>query len=213
MQKTVTLKCLTAALVLGWVMLAGSALQAAPSPQKTWINVTGEIVSCGEDAVVLDYGTGRVAVRMGALSWCINAAQLDEGHQITVYSLVNTAGGTPSTLDALVVYVHRENAVYAGTQIDRKDGKTIFADPIPTRDGDPINAIGMILKITGEEFRLDTGSAVIAADTGKMSYDPFAEDASNPLKEGDIVTLTGYVDTGPFRHYEIQAKTITRLTP
>ena len=195
--------------VLMLAVLAGPALSA----ERVWSNVTGRVVSCGDDVVFVDYGDGRVPVALDGLSWCIRAAEMGAGLTVTAYGYVTGSLETARRFDAVGLYIHDEHMLYAGTGTKRMIGQTIFADPMAVRDGNPINAIGRIVDISGEEFKIDTGRAVIAGDTGKMTYNPFAPGTATPISIGDFVAVEGHMDTGPFRRYEVQAEVMVRMVP
>ncbi len=200
---------------LGLVLIAGLMALTGPAgaQDRMWSNLTGRVVSCQNDVMSLNFGGGQITVAMPNLTWCDGGRDTVEGMTVTAYGYVRGTPRTARRFDAVGIFVHDDHTVYAGARTDRIIGQTIYADPMAIRDGNPVNVLGRIIRIAGEEFQIDTGSATVPGDTGKMPYNPFEAGQLPAVRVGDFVIIKGRMDTGPFRRYEVQAESMVRMMP
>lgn len=62
-----------------------------------------------------------------------------------------------------------------------------------------------------DSFTLDTGARELTVETDRMVYDPLDDEGYQKIEKGDIVSVTGNLDSGLFGEQQVEASAITTL--
>lgn len=196
--------------------LSGPALASPPylDPDSSWITLSGEVSSTAEESFTLDYGDGTVTVTMEDWDWYDNNGAVLEDDNVTVYGEVKDETYETTTIDASSIFVEGLGTYFYASAEDEESFEDIDIAPnVPVVVG-ALSVTGTITEVDGREFKIDSGLREVTVDTSSMDYNPMDESRFQTLKEGDLVTVTGDINTGVgiFTNRELMAEHVMTLS-
>lgn len=175
---------------------------------NAWISLSGTVKSPTEQTFLLDYGASQIIVEVDDADGFAKAMALKEGSEVTVTGRVDKDVLETATIEASAVVEKVSGEHYFASPIDEEDLTTWF-ETSSAEAGDATMR-GVVKNVNAEEgeFVLDNGAFEVQVDTGKLASNPFSSETSNPIAEGDLVTVSGYTETDLFESREFQATTL-----
>lgn len=70
---------------------------------------------------------------------------------------------------------------------------------------------GTVSGTDDDSFTLDTGARELTVETEDRVYDPLDDVGYQKIEKGDVVSVTGNLDSGLFGDQEVEARTVTTL--
>ncbi|MDZ7851756.1 MAG: hypothetical protein U5L98_03650 [Halomonas sp.] len=210
MQKTrmAFMLTITAAATMAPVMVL-AAESPYTKPDDTWINLSGTAVDTGPSSFVLDYGKGTITVEMDDWSWYEKDGYgLIEGDKVTVYGKVDDGIAEMAKIEAGSVYVESLGSYFYADSADEEDLRYNVVTPIVPAY---MELTGTVTSASEFEFTIDTDLQQMTVDTTSLSYDPLDEKGFQQINEGDLVTVTGDLDTDLVENMELMADSIVIL--
>lgn len=191
-------------------LLAVPAFGAEPRAlaDDTWISLSGSVEEASADAFVLNQGTHDVTVEMDDWDWYAEGYKLLEGDNVTVYGWVDDDLFERSTIEASAVYVENLDTYFYASGADEEDVAYTVAVPVV----DSYVALrGEVTDVRGDEFTLNDGAGRIEVETEEMAENPLDEEGFQRIEVGDLVSVTGEVETEFFEGRVIEADSIVTL--
>src|SRR5690606_1456054 len=113
------------------------------------------------------------------------------------------------TIEASSVYVENLGTYFYASGVDEEDyvytGVTV---PIVV---DTIGLQGTVSEVNELEFTLNTGQRKITVDTVDMPYNPMDAEGFQKIQKGDVVSVTGTMQTDILNDRELHADTVVTL--
>jgi uncharacterized protein YdeI (BOF family) len=178
------------------------------APNNSRITLNGTVVATSPTAFILDYGAGLVSVEMDGWGWYPSTYAILEGDKVTVYGRVDDDLYEATSIEAGAVYVKDLNTYFYANDTDEEDVIPYTAALHPDKG---LLLQGTVVKISGREFTIDTGSKKVKVDTINMPYNPLDDKGYQKIKVGDFVQITGQLDVDFFEKMEVMAETVTTL--
>jgi uncharacterized protein YdeI (BOF family) len=208
---------LAAALVAATLAGPVPALAADPKtePVSSTISVTGKVAAVADDQFTLDYGDDIITVEMNNWDFYRNNARIKPGETVAVRGTIDTDWYDKRMIDAASVYVYDRHTYYyphnAGSQqLGYMDYNLPPAQP---SEGTWYGLSGLVKAINGTELTLDTGVRDVTIETAHLGYNPLDTQGYQQVHIGDTIYVTGVLDHSFFDNSEIEAKSITTLSP
>jgi len=200
------------ALSAGSLIFSGAAMAENPKnkPDDAWISVSGTVVSSSDESFMLDYGSGTIFVEMDDWDWYDEAAGIIDGDKVTVNGRIDDDLYETKKIEAGSVYVENLNTYFYASAADEEDVPSTLSYP-NTSVLTGVEFVGKIVKVSGREFTLDTGSQKLKVDTSEMVYNPMDNFGYQQLDVGDRVRVSGEIDYKVFDKQELEADIITTL--
>lgn len=206
-------------LLMGFIAaasLSSAALAAPPylDPDSSWITLSGEVASTADESFTLDYGDGSVTVTMEDWDWYDNNGAVLEDDNVTVYGKVNDETYEKTTIDASSIFVEGLGTYFYASAEDEESFEDIdIAPSVPVVVG-ALSVTGTVTEVDGREFKIDSGLREVTVDTSSMDYNPMDESRFQTLEEGDLVTVTGDINTGVgiFSNRKLMAEHVMTLS-
>ena len=185
---------------------AGLDAQArlAAATDRSWINLSGTVVSATPDSFVLDYGNDTVTVEMDDWDWYREGLALAPGDPVVVTGRVDDDLWQAKRIEASSVYARNLNTYFFASGADEEDlgTSTVYVASAPAVS----DTTGYVTAMEGQEFTIGSGPAAIRVDMSSLAQ------AQKPaIKIGDRVYVWGDLDIDPRERAEIMAKGIVLL--
>lgn len=187
---------------------AGPALDAearlAAATDRSWINLSGTVVSTTPNSFLLDYGGGTVTVEMDDWDWYREGQALAPGDPVAVTGKVDNDLWQAKRIEASSVFARNLNTYFFASGADEEDlvTSTVYVPAGPTSS----DATGYVSAVEGQEFTIGSGTAAIRVDTSSL-----ASNRKPAVKVGDRVYVWGNPDIDPQEQTEIMAKGVVLL--
>lgn len=186
-------------LIFSAIALSLSATASAQNfetkPDQTWVSVTGEVASAGDNSFVLDYGEGLITVEMDDWEWYVEEGEgLLAGDDVTVYGEVDDDFAENAKLEASSVYVENLDSYFYASAADEESGEAnVSLDVIAMDPLSPVDVNGTVTKVdkSTDEFVIDSGLQEVAVDVSKMSTDILDDTGFQQIEVGDYVSVSG----------------------
>lgn len=177
---------------------------------ESWISISGWAISADEDSFVLDYGKNTVVVDVNNWGWYTDNFEVVDGNKVTVYGEVDDDLYETTTIDANSIYVEGIGTYFYANEVDKK---TDFFNwlPAPGVKAGMTTLTGKVTSISGREFTISQGKKKMMIDTLEMDYNPMDDLGFQNVEKGDLVRVTGRLETGSFEEREIVAANIVNL--
>ncbi len=199
----------TAALVLALVWLTPAAGQDPyAKADNTWISISGTVESVMPDAFTLDYGDGIITVEMDDGDRDADGYKLMKGDKVTVSGMIDDDFYESTTIEASSVYVDNLNTYFYASPLDEEDTFVTYWTPVVLSK---TVVQGTVTKVNDEEFTLDTGIRELTVEVEEMAYNPLDDKGYQKIEVGDVVSVTGEMDSDLFEGRELVAETIVTL--
>lgn len=183
-------------------------------PDSSWITLSGEVADAAEESFTLDYGDGTVKVAMEDWDWYDENAAVLEDDKVTVYGKVEDETYEKTTIEASSIFVEGLGTYFYASAEDHDSFEDIdIAPDIPVVVGQ-LTITGTITDVDGRDFKIDSGLREVTVDTSSMDYNPMEKDRFQTLEVGDLVTVTGDINTGigMFTNQELVAEHVMTLS-
>jgi len=203
-----TITATTTALA-GLPLAAFAAETPYSKPDGTWISLSGTAVETSPDSFVLDYGQNTVTVEMDDWSWYDQeGVGLIEGDRVTVYGEVDDDLAEMSKIEASSVYVESLGTYFYADSADEESLRLSVATPIVAGFTE---VVGTVTSTSGHEFTVDTDLQQVTIDTTSLLYNPMDDVGYQQIDEGDLVSVTGDMETDLLESMELMADSIVIL--
>ena len=176
----------------------------AAAVDRSWINLSGTIVSTAPNAFVLDYGKDNVTVEMDDWDWYREGQALAPGDPVVVTGRVDADLWRSKRIEASSVYARNLNSYFFASGADEEDlaSSTVYVAPTtPASD-----STGYVSAVEGQEFTIGNGAMAIRVDASGL---PASKRPA--IKVGDRVYAWGDLDLDRQEQAEIMAKGIVLL--
>ncbi len=191
---------------------AQSSDDSKPSPyamaEGSVITIDGTVDSVSPDSFVLDYGKDVVTVEFDDGDRDSDAYKFVNGDRVSVTGLIDDDFYEMTTIEASSVYVENINTSFYASAVDEEDRVVWVNTPLVISS---YTVHGTVSDTDDDSFTLDTGMRELTVDTEDMLYDPLDDVGYQKIEEGDIVSVSGYLDGGLFGDQEVDARFITTL--
>ena len=176
----------------------------AAATDRSWINLSGTVVSTTPNSFMLDYGDGTVTVEMDDWDWYQEGRALAPGDPVVVTGRVDDDLWQAKRIEASSVYARNLNTYFFASGSDEEDlvTSTVYVPAGPTST----DSTGYVSAVEGQEFTLGSGTAAIRVDTSGL-----APNKRPSVKVGDRVYVWGDLDLDPREQTEIMAKGLVLL--
>ena len=180
----------------------------AGSPNDSWINLTGKVVSAGPDSFLLDYGKGNITVEMDDWDWYGEGKTIKAGDDVVVTGRVDDDLFQARRIEASSVYVRNLGTFFYANGGDEEDWvHGIVVTPVATM----VEATGKVTAVEGREFTLGSGANAIRIDTARLANNPLDDTGYQKVKVGDRVHVWGDLDLDAGERGEVMAKGVVTL--
>lgn len=198
------------------LLLPASA--AAQSPYEmsddTWISISGTVDESDVDSFYLNYGSGRILVEMDDWDWFSEAVGLIDGDEVTVYGRIDDDFYETATIEARSVHNRTRGTYHYASAADEEGEGEAYDDNWITGgevERGEMTVRGTVTSVDGSEFTIDTGERMIRVETGHMVYDPTDDTGFSGVDVGDMLSVTGVMDSDLFESRELMADNIVFL--
>lgn len=198
--------------VLGLAAMLGMGAQAQKPYQQqegTWITISGTVETVLADSFTLDYGEGVITVEMDDGDRDADAYKLMKGDEVTVTGNIDKDFYDLTTIEAGSVYVKNLNTYFYASSVDEED--TYLTTYWPAIITTQTVATGTVTSVKDEEFTLDTGPRRLTVEVEEMAYNPLDDEGYQRIEVGDVVSVTGTLDSDLFEDRELVAQSIVTL--
>ncbi len=184
------------------------------APDESWISISGTAVATERGAFTLDYGEGKITVEMDDWDWYERDYELLEGDRVTVYGRVDDNVFASDTIEASSVYVEEMGTYFYESAADEEEGD--YFDYWLT-DNDAVVRMGygtlrgVVTRVNGREFTVDSGLREITVDTRELGYDPTDDVGYQQIDVGDYVSVTGDFDSTFWEGRQLIANSVVTL--
>lgn len=177
---------------------------------NTWISISGTVqgVPSG-DIFVLDYGKGTISVEMDDWDNDADAFKLAANDKVTVYGWIDDDLFETRTIEASSVYVENLGTYFYASGMDEED--YFYPGVVVPVVVNSVGLQGTVSEVNGREFKLNTGLRIITVDTTDMPYNPMDDIGFQKISKGDVVSVTGVMETDILNNRELQAVSIVTL--
>lgn len=202
---------IASAILIGAFLAVPAAAEENPyaMADNAWISISGEVESVDPDEFVLDYGDGSVIVEMDDGDRDADAYKLMKDDDVTVSGLVDDDFFETTTIEASSVYVDKLGTYFYASAVDEEDDFVTVHTPVIMSE---TIVQGTVKEVNDEEFVVDTGFDELTVEVEEMAYNPLDDQGYQKVEAGDVVSVTGDMDTDFFEGRELVADTVTVLT-
>lgn len=191
---------------------AASAQAQDPNPylraDDTWISISGTVDNVARDAFGLDYGNGMITVEMDDGDRDADAYALLAGDEVTVNGLVDDDFFETTTIEASSVYVDKLDTYFYASAVDEEDWTVWYNYPV---DFGQVTIQGMVTEVNGSDFVINDAGRAFEVGVDKMAYDPLDDEGYQKIEVGDVVRVTGSMDSSIFDDDALEASAIMTL--
>lgn len=197
---------------LALVCFSVISVSAAPDPygkpDESWISISGAVQDKRAHAFTLNYGNGSVIVEMDAESHSADVLPLQEGDKVTVLGVIDRDLFERTSIEASSVYVQKLDAYFHASAVNER-GLAFFAETA----GSGLNTFlqGVVTQTNEAYFLIDTGEREFRVDIKTFSNDLFKDPDSVHLLKGDVVRVTGKMDSDFLNRREFIAQTLKKI--
>lgn len=179
------------------------AQKLAGSPNDSWINLTGSVVSAGPESFTLDYGPGNLMVEMDDWDWYDEGRVIKAGDNVVVTGRVDDDLFHNRRIEASSVYVKNLGTFFYANGMDEESTvhSGILISTMPTL----VDATGMVSAVNGREFTIGTGVNALRVDTAQMAANPLDAVGFQQIAVGDRVHVWGDFDLSAGEGTELMA--------
>lgn len=174
---------------------AASAQNLEAKPDQTWVSVTGEVASAGDNSFILDYGEGNITVEMDDWEWYAEeGAGLLTGDNVTVYGEIDDDFAENAKIEAASVYVKNLDSYFYASSADEESGEAnVDFDVIAMDTMSPVDVNGTVTGVdkSTDEFTIDSALQTVTVDVSTMSTDLLDDTGFQQIEVGDYVSVSG----------------------
>ncbi|GAB5498539.1 MAG: hypothetical protein PsegKO_08500 [Pseudohongiellaceae bacterium] len=197
---------------IGGTLGAASAQAQDPNPymraDDTWISISGTVDNVARDAFGLDYGNGMITVEMDDGDRDADAYALLAGDEVTVNGLVDDDFFETTTIEASSVYVDKLDTYFYASAVDEEDWTVWYNYPV---DFGQVTIQGMVTEVNGSDFVINDAGLAFEVGVDKMAYNPLDDEGYQKIEVGDVVRVTGSMDSSIFDDDALEASAIMTL--
>lgn len=178
-------------------------------PDGTWISLSGTAVETSPGSFVLDYGKDTVTVEMDDWSWYDQEGiGLLDGDKVTVYGEVDDDLAEMSKIEASSVYVETLGTYFYADSADEESLRQSVTTPIVAGFTE---VVGTVTSTSDHEFTVDTDLQQVTIDTTSLLYNPMDDVGYQQIDEGDLVSITGDMESDLLESMELMADSVVIL--
>ena len=191
--------------------LAGGAIAQDPyrALDETWISLSGTVIAVtGPDTFTMSYGDGIVTVEMDDWDTDADALKVVKGDRVSVSGRVDDDMFESTTIEASSVYVESAGTYFYASAADEEDAFITMELPVAVSR---TLVQGVVTDVTGRKFIVNTGARRILVDTSGMPYNPLDDKGLQQVRKGDVVSVSGTMNTDFWENRELDASSIITL--
>lgn len=180
-------------------------------PDESWLSLSGTVVGAGEESFRLDYGDGIVTVEMDDWDSYGDAYMIKDGDRVTVYGKVDDDMFEVTSIEAGSVYVENLSTFFHASAMDEETMARVSITA-PLKLGE-VSYIGMVTSVQPDigKFTIGKGDEAMTIDILPLPYNPLDNEGYQQIEEGDLVSVSGYIDKRFFGAQELNAKSVMTL--
>lgn len=182
-------------------------------PDHSWITMQGTVMSPTADTFLLDYASGQIIVELDDWGSAGEAMNLSEGDKVTVTGRIDKDLLETATIEASAVVNDATGQHYFANAADEEDLTEWFAARAAAEGQTMLRGAVKTVNAEMDGFVLDNGAFQVEVDVSELADNPLDMTGTPKVKEGDIVTVSGDVESDLFKMRELQARTIVLMTP
>lgn len=194
---------------------SGSAWAGGPNPylraDESWITISGTVETVQADRFTLDYGDGSVIVEMDDGDRDADGYKLVAGDEVTVSGRIDDDFFELTTIEAGSVYVKNLGTTFFASTMDEESQGLAESSLLPPIPISRTVVSGIVSKIEGDEFLINTGDRMLRVDVSDMPFDPLDDEGYLKIDAGDRVKVFGKIDVNLFEGRELEADTVIEL--
>ena len=193
----------TAQAVAGAPLTPAEKLAAATD--RSWINLSGTVVTAGPAAFVLDYGAGEITVEMDDWDWYREGQALLPGDPVTVTGMVDDDLWQAKRIEASSVYARNLNTYFYASGDDEEElqESSVYVASGPTYS----DTTGYVTAVEGQELTVNSGSGQVRVDLTRLKGE-----RKPHVQVGERVYAWGDLDVESGERTEIMARGLVKLT-
>lgn len=214
MRKAVISAVCVAPLVVASAMAQDRGQQTQqPNPymraDNTWISIDGTVETVLSNSFSLDYGPGTITVEMDDHDRDAEGYQLRSGDNVRVSGRVDNELFEHTTIEASSVYVENLGTYFFASSADEEDRALTNSWPLQFSS---TTLRGTVMNVGEDSFTVSSPGGAIKVETDRLAYDPLDSAGYQRIESGDVVMVTGHMDTEFFdTQRELQAKSVVVL--
>lgn len=212
-MKTTRLRTGTVVLAASLLTTAG-AMAATPDPyagpDQAWISISGTVDSVTPDAFLLDYGDGMITVEMDDGDRDADGYKLLQGDKVTVNGRIDDDFYQTTTIEASSVYVEKLGTYFFASAMDEEAPYHWHVYTVPVIEGNTI-VQGTVSSVGEGEFMVSSGPMGVEVEIDQMPYNPLDETGYQKIEAGDIVRVSGKMDSQVINGRVLKASAIVTL--
>ena len=179
-----------------------------------WVTISGKITNVERDSFKLKSKNKTTLVEMDDYDWDADGYKLVVGDNVVVTGRVDKDFLEKKKVEASSVYVKGINTYFYANSADEED--ISYATPVYTTVTElPESTIadlkGVVTKVDGREFTLNTGLRIIKVDTDELYYNPMDNKGVTQIDVGDNVRVSGLVEDDFLEGKEIEASFVSEI--
>jgi uncharacterized protein YdeI (BOF family) len=176
---------------------------------NTWISIDGTVETVLSNSFALDYGPGTITVEMDDSDRDAEGYNLRTGDQVRVSGRVDNELFARTTIEASSVYVENLGTYFFASSADEEDRALTNTWPLQVSS---TTLRGTVKDVGEESFTVSSPGGAIKVETDRLAYDPLDGAGYQRIESGDVVMVTGHMDTEFFdAQRELQARSVVVL--
>lgn len=176
---------------------------------NTWISIDGTVETVLSDSFALDYGPGTITVEMDDSDRDAEGYKLRSGDKVRVSGRVDNQLFADTTIEASSVYVENLGTYFFASSADEEERALTSTWPLQVSS---TTLRGTVMNIDEESFTVSSPGGEIKVETDRLAYDPLDGAGYQRIEAGDVVMVTGNMDTEFFdTQRELAARSVVVL--
>lgn len=182
---------------------------AMTAPNGSWVRISGRVVSSSAESFLLDYGSGHITIEMDDWDAFPEGYQMLTDDEVIVYGYVDHDFFERRSIEASSVYVRGLGTQFFANGVDDES----LPGPGEIAAEAQIELTGTVSEVSPEEgfFTINTRGGGIEVSTEELGFDPFDEEGTPRIGEGDRVRVTAPLEDGLFVEGQLRVHTLTRM--
>lgn len=183
-----------------------------------FVTLSGEVIAVSPNSFQLDVGENIILVEMDDYDWDSDGYKLVKEDKVVVTGRVDHDFLQRQKVEAGSVYVKGLDTFFYANSTDEEGDfhfypnvPTVYVDVPDIPEGANVEMQGVVTKVDGREFTLNTGLRKVVVDTDDLIYNPMDNAGYTQIDKYDRVRVSGSMEETFFDDKELSAKSISEL--
>lgn len=184
-----------------------------------FVTLSGEVLSVSPHSFQLDTGDNIILVEMDDYDWDSDGYKLVKDDNVVVTGRVDHDFLERRKVEAGSVYVKGLDTFFYANSDDEEGDFYYYYPNIPSvymdvpkiPEGASVELQGIVSKVDGREFVLNTGLRKVTVDTSDLIYNPMDNTGYTQIDKYDRVRVSGRMEDSFFDGKEVSAKSLSEL--